>query len=168
MPCSSTAWKNRERRWFFVYRVIIADDEPDICAGMKTLIDWEALGFEVAGTAENGLQAMELEEELKADLVITDIRMPLMDGLELARRLKKQLRGYSGCYPQRLSRLCLCKTRHQLGQQLSAQAGGYGRACRRTQKDQADAGSAPYFHEEYTLPEEDGPGIRRFPKSALY
>ena len=71
-----------------MYRVIIADDEPDICAGMKTLIDWEALGFEVAGTAENGLQAMELEEELKADLVITDIRMPLMDGLELARRLK--------------------------------------------------------------------------------
>ena len=71
-----------------MYRVIIADDEPDICAGMRTLIDWEALGFEVAGTAENGLQAMELEEELKADLVITDIRMPLMDGLELARRLK--------------------------------------------------------------------------------
>ena len=48
-----------------MYRVIIADDEPDICAGMKTLIDWDALGFEVAGTAENGLQAMELEEELK-------------------------------------------------------------------------------------------------------
>ncbi len=35
-----------------MYRVIIADDEPDICAGMRTLIDWEALGFEVAGTAE--------------------------------------------------------------------------------------------------------------------
>lgn len=69
-------------------RVMIADDEKLICRLVQALADWEALGMEVAGTAENGLEALELVESLKPDILITDIRMPGCDGLELIRRAK--------------------------------------------------------------------------------
>lgn len=72
-----------------MYRIIIADDEPDIRCGLETILDWNASGFQVTATTENGLQTLQLCESQGADLVITDIRMPLMDGLELARRLKQ-------------------------------------------------------------------------------
>lgn len=51
--------------------------------------DWESAGFEVAGEAENGFEALELTETLEPDLIITDIRMPMMTGLELARRVRQ-------------------------------------------------------------------------------
>lgn len=69
-------------------RVIIADDEKLICRLVQALADWEALGMEVAGTAENGLEALKLVESLEPDILITDIRMPGCDGLELIRRAK--------------------------------------------------------------------------------
>ena len=71
-------------------RVIIADDEKLICRLVQALADWESLGMEVAGTAENGLEALELVEALKPDILITDIRMPGCDGLELIRRAKEK------------------------------------------------------------------------------
>ena len=70
-------------------RVIIADDERLICRLVQALADWDALGMEVAGTAENGLEALELVESLEPDILITDIRMPGCDGLELIRRAKE-------------------------------------------------------------------------------
>ena len=70
-------------------RVIIADDEKLICRLVQALADWDALGMEVAGTAENGLEALELVESLEPDILITDIRMPGCDGLELIRRAKE-------------------------------------------------------------------------------
>lgn len=70
-------------------RVVIADDETRICRLVQALADWEALGMEVAGTAENGLEALELVKTLKPDILITDIRMPGLDGLELIRRAKE-------------------------------------------------------------------------------
>ena len=70
-------------------RVIIADDERLICRLVQALADWDALGMKVAGTAENGLEALELVESLEPDILITDIRMPGCDGLELIRRAKE-------------------------------------------------------------------------------
>ncbi len=60
-----------------------------ICRLVQTLADWQSLGMEVAGTAENGLEALELIETLKPDILITDIRMPGCNGLELIEQAKK-------------------------------------------------------------------------------
>lgn len=86
-----------------MYRTIIVDDEVDISRGMTTILNWGAHGFEITGTAENGRQALALFERVSPHFVITDIRMPLMDGLELTRSLKERspdlkvmlLSGYS-------------------------------------------------------------------------
>ena len=67
------------------YSIILADDEQHILFGMKNGIDWEELGFEVVGTAQNGKEALELIEEHHPDLLISDIKMPFMDGLELSK-----------------------------------------------------------------------------------
>jgi YesN/AraC family two-component response regulator len=64
-------------------KVMIADDEPFIRQGLKILIDWEQYGFKICGEASNGKEAVELMKENDYDLIITDIKMPLMDGLEL-------------------------------------------------------------------------------------
>ena len=65
-------------------KLLIADDEPLVCVGLQSLLKWEELGIEIAGTARNGLQAAEMIEALRPEIVITDIRMPLKTGLELA------------------------------------------------------------------------------------
>lgn len=70
-------------------KVIIADDERLICRLVQTLADWDALGMEVAGIAENGLEALELVQSKEPDILITDIRMPGCDGLELIRNAKQ-------------------------------------------------------------------------------
>ena len=70
-------------------KVIIADDEKLICRLVQALGDWDALGMEVAGMAENGLEALELIGKVEPDILITDIRMPGCDGLELIRRAKE-------------------------------------------------------------------------------
>ena len=67
-------------------KVIIADDEKLICRLVQALADWELLGMEVVGTAENGLEALTLIEALEPDILITDIRMPGCNGLELIDR----------------------------------------------------------------------------------
>ena len=67
------------------YSIILADDEPHILYGMKNGIDWNTLGFEVVGIAQNGKEALELIEEYHPDVLISDIKMPFMDGLELSK-----------------------------------------------------------------------------------
>lgn len=71
-------------------KVLIADDEERICQLIKALIDWEAMGLELAGFAHNGLEADELVGKLQPDILITDIRMPGISGLELIRRVKER------------------------------------------------------------------------------
>lgn len=73
------------------YRVLLADDEEEIRTGISRKIDWTALGFSLAGEASNGAEALELAEQLRPDVVLTDIKMPFMDGLELCRRLRQSL-----------------------------------------------------------------------------
>lgn len=69
--------------------VIIADDEMRVCRLVQMLADWDALGMIVSGTASNGLEALEMVESLKPDILITDIRMPGCDGLELIDKAKQ-------------------------------------------------------------------------------
>ena len=72
------------------YRVMLVDDEEDVIQVIIHKMDWEKLGFTVQGYAHNGLEALEMAEEEQPDVVMTDIKMPFMDGLELSRRLKEQ------------------------------------------------------------------------------
>ena len=73
------------------YRVLLVDDEEDIRVGIGRKMDWTALGFALVGEAENGLEALDLAEALEPDVVLTDIKMPFMDGLELCRILTERL-----------------------------------------------------------------------------
>lgn len=76
-----------------MYKVIIADDEYMVKLGLKTLIHDETTDFQVVGEAEDGEEALELIDRLQPDLLLTDIRMPVMDGLDLLREVhSKQLR----------------------------------------------------------------------------
>ncbi len=67
-------------------KAVIMDDEPRICELIKGLIHWDELGIEIAGIAYDGQDGLDLIIEKKPDIVITDIRMPSMDGLEIIRR----------------------------------------------------------------------------------
>lgn len=71
-----------------MYQVIIAEDEPNVREGIAKTVDFAAAGFSLCGLCENGRAALELMETNPPDLVITDIRMPVMDGIELAERAK--------------------------------------------------------------------------------
>lgn len=66
-----------------MYKAIIVDDEKWILEGIKAGVEWGSYGFEVVCSAENGQDALRMIEQLRLDVVFTDIKMPLMNGLEL-------------------------------------------------------------------------------------
>ncbi|MFP4302327.1 MAG: helix-turn-helix domain-containing protein, partial [Spirochaetaceae bacterium] len=68
-----------------MYRLIIVDDEEVIRNGLRSVVDWEALGFTVVGTFPNGNAALGYLRKQKIDVVLADIRMPRLSGLDLAR-----------------------------------------------------------------------------------
>ncbi len=68
-----------------MYKLLIVDDEPLVCVGVQSMLDWAAMDVEVIGTARNGGQAEEIIAKKKPDIVVTDIKMPVKDGLQLAR-----------------------------------------------------------------------------------
>jgi two-component system, response regulator YesN len=67
--------------------MLIVDDEPIISQGLRYTIPWTSLGIEVVGEASDGKQALEYIEEQPVDIILTDVRMPEMDGIELSRVL---------------------------------------------------------------------------------
>ena len=71
-----------------MYSVLMVDDEEDVVRAMQKKIDWESIGFRIMGYAHNGIEALDLAEQEAPDVVLTDIKMPYMDGLELAHNLK--------------------------------------------------------------------------------
>lgn len=73
-----------------MYKMLIVDDEYFIREGMKKIIDWNAQGIEIVGTAENGIQGIGKIRELKPDIVLTDIRMKAMDGLAMLDVLREE------------------------------------------------------------------------------
>ncbi|MEA4929762.1 MAG: response regulator transcription factor [Candidatus Limiplasma sp.] len=86
-----------------MYRVFLVDDEPLICKGLRETVEWDSLGLEIAGEAHNGVEAMELIAATHPHILITDIRMPGMDGISLIKAIREQdlniriiiLSGYS-------------------------------------------------------------------------
>lgn len=74
-------------------KLLLVEDQAYFRKGLRKMIEEHSLGWTVAGEAENGQEALELVERLEPNLVLTDIRMPGMDGLELAERLKRREPG---------------------------------------------------------------------------
>lgn len=71
-------------------KLLIAEDETAVREGMVHLIDWESHGIEICGEAGNGSEALALMESCRPDILLTDIRMPYMDGLELIEQAKSK------------------------------------------------------------------------------
>lgn len=74
-----------------MYNIMIVDDEEIIRKGIIEHVDWNKQGYDVIAEAGNGKQAFEIAKKIKPDIIITDIYMPLMDGIEFAQRLKEIL-----------------------------------------------------------------------------
>ena len=70
-------------------RILLVDDEPLVLIGLQGMLEWEKLGYTVCGTARNGKLALELIEREKPDIVIADVKMPVMDGYEATREIRK-------------------------------------------------------------------------------
>ena len=95
-----------------MYTVLIADDEQNIREGLKYIIDWDSLGFQICGEAANGEDTLQQIRQSCPDLVLLDIRMPKMyrhhpagTGTGLSRKIH---------YPERLLRFYLCTDCHPL------------------------------------------------------
>lgn len=71
-------------------RVLIVDDEPLVLIEMQSIIDWDKLGFELIGTARNGGEALQIIQDSKPDIVISDIMMPVLNGLDLIEKCREQ------------------------------------------------------------------------------
>lgn len=71
------------------YTVLVVEDEYDQRRAVIERVDWAAAGFEVIGEAENGVEALELLETLEPDLILTDIKMPMISGLDLAEKVRE-------------------------------------------------------------------------------
>lgn len=73
-----------------MYKVLLVDDDPAICEGLPLLIDWTALRFEVAVTAADGQIALNVLLDSPVDLIVTDIRMPKLDGIDLIKEIRSR------------------------------------------------------------------------------
>ncbi|MDF2596436.1 MAG: two component transcriptional regulator, AraC family [Clostridia bacterium] len=69
------------------FKVLLVDDEQNTRNLLKLCIDWEALGMEVVADAVSGIEALSIIEELRPDIVLTDIEMPYMDGIALSKQI---------------------------------------------------------------------------------
>ena len=79
-----------------MYQVMIVDDEPTSLGHIRTILEKKCADYEILATAENGAEALEKIQKQQPDIVISDIKMPVMDGIELVSRIKKE-------YPEVLS-----------------------------------------------------------------
>lgn len=73
-----------------MYKILIADDEEIIRDGMRKLIDWNSLGLELVGAAENGKEAYDMIKKFSPDIAMIDINMPQIDGLKLCKMIKEE------------------------------------------------------------------------------
>ncbi|WP_313131688.1 response regulator transcription factor [Anaerocolumna sp.] len=98
-----------------MYRIMLVDDEPLILAGITSLINWEDHACTIVGRATNGQQALEQIIELQPDIIITDIKMPVMNGLELIAKCKEEKLDFSFVVLTNLEEFELAKKALTLG-----------------------------------------------------
>ncbi|HCL03464.1 MAG TPA: DNA-binding response regulator, partial [Lachnoclostridium phytofermentans] len=72
-----------------MYTIVVADDEEELRSAIIRKMDWNSIGFQVVGEASNGIEALEMVEKEEPDLLLTDIRMPFLSGIELARQVRE-------------------------------------------------------------------------------
>lgn len=72
-----------------MYQILLVDDEPMVKIALKTLLRWEDYGFSICATASDGKEALDFIDKFHPEIIITDLKMPIMDGLELIKALKK-------------------------------------------------------------------------------
>ena len=82
--------------------VIVADDETELREAVCSVIPWKEIGFRLVGSAGNGLDALQLVEQLQPDLLLTDIRMPYISGVSLAQQVREL--GLRGCLGEQVVR----------------------------------------------------------------
>ena len=73
-----------------MYRVLIADDDATMRIGLRTMLNWEQHGYHIVAEAEDGRQALMLYRTTQPDIVITDMKMPEMDGVTLIKNLSQE------------------------------------------------------------------------------
>ena len=74
-------------------RVLVVDDEFLVRLGLRTTMDWEAHGYRIVGEASNGKEALEMFDVADPDILLTDIKMPVMDGFKLIEEARKRKRN---------------------------------------------------------------------------
>ncbi|MFC6335211.1 helix-turn-helix domain-containing protein [Paenibacillus septentrionalis] len=74
-----------------MHKLMIVDDELLMRIGIRSMINWEVYGFQIVAESTNGKEALEVAKSMKPDLIITDIKMPVMDGLQFIREASKAL-----------------------------------------------------------------------------
>ena len=98
-----------------MYRIILIDDEPLILAGIASLICWEEHNCRIVGKATNGHDAIDMIMETQPDIIITDIRMPVMNGLELIEACQKRNCEFAFIFLTNLEDFQLAKQALHLG-----------------------------------------------------
>lgn len=73
-----------------MYKILLIDDEGIIAEGLQKLVPWEEIDCKVVGIAEDGQEGLEITRKLKPDIVISDIQMPKLSGLEMIKRIKEK------------------------------------------------------------------------------
>lgn len=86
--CAAMAESEEEK--YTMYKVMLLDDEPWELRGMKNMIPWEKHGFQVVYTLSNPLEALDILKKEPVDVLLSDIRMPAMDGISLMKKLREQ------------------------------------------------------------------------------
>lgn len=70
-----------------MYKMVLVDDDIHVLRGFERKIDWTSLDVDIVGTASDGSEALSLIKKLKPEIVMTDIQMPIMDGIELTKEI---------------------------------------------------------------------------------
>lgn len=73
-----------------MYKLLIVEDEEIFRRVLPVIIDWNSIGFEIAGVVENGYKALSMLQQVEVDVILTDIRMPVLNGLELAMEVRSR------------------------------------------------------------------------------
>lgn len=90
LDTNSVMRKKMRRNEETMFKLLIVDDEPLVQAGIKSMINWEELNIHIVGIAANGQAAWQMIREYDVDIVITDVKMPVMSGLELVRKCSEE------------------------------------------------------------------------------